>query len=230
MRVKELFDRGAFKYDIGRRKVIYCFDEFYGTLLDLIPFNFEEYFSFLDLGAGTGLVSSLIKERYPNAEMHLIDISENMMEKAYERFSGYENIHFYIRDYDKEDIPGIFSLVVSAMSIHHLSDSGKQRLFKKVFDSLEAGGYFINADLALGATKRTEAVYQKRWQDHLKQTDLAREELERIIQRMCLDQPATLENQLSWMEATGFEDVDCFFKQYNFTVYSGKKPDNPENQ
>ena len=68
MTVKALFDAGAAKYDGNRRKIIYCFDDFYGTLLDLIPFARNDRFSFLDLGAGTGLVSALIRQRFPLTE------------------------------------------------------------------------------------------------------------------------------------------------------------------
>lgn len=224
MTVKALFDAGAMKYDGNRRKVIYCFDDFYGTLLDLVSFGPKDRFSFLDLGAGTGLVSALIRERFPGAEAHLMDISEKMLAKARERFAGEEGIHFYASDYACEALPGPFPLVVSAMSIHHLSDSGKQQLVQRIFDGLTPGGCFIHAELALGATPATEAFYQGEWRRHLASTDIGKEELEAIYERMACDRPATLDNQMAWMRAAGFTDVDCFFKRNNFTVYAGKKP------
>ncbi|MBN2034645.1 MAG: class I SAM-dependent methyltransferase [Deltaproteobacteria bacterium] len=227
MEVKEFFDAGALKYDATRRKVIYCFDDFYGTLLEIIPFSPREPFSFLDLGAGTGLVAGLILERFPKAEAHLLDISEKMMEKAQERFARETRVHFYIRDYDREELPGRYMLVVSAMSIHHLSDSGKQRLMEKIFKVLKPGGFFAHAELALGATATTEAIYRERWRRHLAATDIGKEELLTIYERMACDRPATLDQQLTWMRAVGFEDVDCFFKRYNFIVYAGRKPYNP---
>ncbi|HDR16730.1 MAG TPA: class I SAM-dependent methyltransferase, partial [Desulfobacteraceae bacterium] len=150
MTVKRLFDAGALKYDANRRKVIYCFDEFYGTLLELIPFDSDDSFSFLDLGAGTGLVSRLILEKFPNTEAHMLDISEKMLEKARERFSESNNVHFYVHDYDQGDLPGRHRLVASAMSIHHLPDEGKRRLMKRIFNVLEPGGLFVHAELALG--------------------------------------------------------------------------------
>ncbi len=224
MTVKELFDAGALKYDAARRKVIYCFDDFYGTLLELIPFSPGDRFSFLDLGAGTGLVSTLILERFPNAEAHLLDISEKMLEKARARFSGRPDVRFTIADYDRKALPGRYPLVASAMSIHHLSDSGKQRLMQKIFDALAPGGRFIHAELALGPTKAVESLYQNRWKRHLESTDIEAEELAVIYERMACDRPATLDQQLSWMHTAGFVDVDCFFKHYNFTVTSGEKP------
>lgn len=227
MQIKELFDAGALKYDGNRRKVIYCFDDFYGTLLDLIPCAPDDRFAFLDLGAGTGLVSALIREQFPNAEAHLLDISEKMLARARERFAGQAKVRFYVRDYAREDLPADFPLIVSAMSIHHLSDPEKEKLIQRIFKGLDPGGWFIHAELALGATPATEAFYQQFWRRHLATTDIDKDELEAIYRRMACDRPATLDHQLGWMRAAGFADVDCFFKYHNFSVYAGRKPAKP---
>jgi tRNA (cmo5U34)-methyltransferase len=225
MTVKALFDAGASKYDGNRRKIIYCFDDFYTTLLDLIPFARDDRFAFLDLGAGTGLVSALIRQRFPDTEAHLLDISEKMLAKAKQRFENDNGIHFYVRDYSREALPGPFPLIVSAMSIHHLSDQQKQTLMQRIFDGLTPGGCFIHAELVLGATPATEACYQRYWRKHLEATGIEKEELDAIYQRMASDRPAMLEYQLAWMRSAGFTDVDCFFKRYNFAVYAGRKPE-----
>lgn len=225
--VKDLFDAGALSYDAGRRRVIFCFDDFYGTLLDLVPFAPGDRFAFLDLGAGTGLVSALIRARFAGAEAHLLDVSEKMLAQARRRFAGEEGVHFYVRDYAVEALPGVYPLVVSAMSIHHLDDAGKQRLLQKIFAALEPGGAFIHAELALGTTAATERRYQDHWDRHLAAAGIAPDELARIRERMACDRPAPLESQLGWMRDAGFQNVDCYFKSYNFTVYMGEKPPRP---
>ncbi len=225
MIVKELFDAGAMEYDAGRRRVIFCFDTFYGTLLDLVPFSPQAPFAFLDLGAGTGLVSALILARFSKARAHLLDISEKMMAQARRRFAHRPDVQFYIGDYAREDLPGTYPLIVSAMSIHHLEDSGKQMLMQKIFSALEPGGAFIHAELALGTTPATERHYQQHWQRHLEASGFTADELAPIRERMACDRPAPIEHQLAWMREAGFADVDCFFKHYNFTVSMGTKPD-----
>lgn len=224
MTVKELFDAGALEYDTGRRRVIFCFETFYGTLLDLVPFRPQDRFDFLDLGAGTGLVSALIRARFPQARPHLLDISEKMMAQARRRFAGRPEVQFSIRDYVREELPGTYPLIVSAMSIHHLEDAGKRRLMQKIFSALEPGGAFVHAELAQGTTRATEQHYQRHWQAHLESCGFTAEELATIRQRMACDRPAPIEHQLAWMREAGFADVDCFFKHYNFTVSMGTKP------
>ncbi len=224
MSIKELFDAGAFEYDAGRRRVIYCFDDFYGTLLDLVPFAPGDSFTFLDLGAGTGLVTELILARHPLARADLLDVSEKMLEVARQRFHGRPKVRFFVEDYARADLPGRYGLIVSAMSIHHLADAGKQRLFQKIFAALDPGGAFVHGELVKGATANTEAFYQRRWNDHLQRAGIEPEELARIRQRMAGDRPAPLDYQLAWMRASGFVDVDCYYKYCNFAVYAGKKP------
>jgi len=68
MGAKILFDAGADKYDQQRRMVIPCFNDFYQTAVNLIPFDRTDSFTFLDLGAGTGLLASFIINLFPNAE------------------------------------------------------------------------------------------------------------------------------------------------------------------
>jgi hypothetical protein len=44
-------------------------------------------------------------------------------------------VRFYIRDYAREDLPGTYLLIVSPLWIHHLEDSGKQMLMRKIFSA-----------------------------------------------------------------------------------------------
>ena len=223
MGAKILFDAGADKYDQQRRMVIPCFNDFYQTAVNLIPFDRTDSFTFLDLGAGTGLLASFIINLFPNAEGTLIDVSEKMMEKAMERFSSNKRIGFLESDYSNNPLPGQYDLIVSAMSIHHLSDEEKKLLYQRVYDGLTHRGIFINADLAKGETVNTERNYQAIWMDWIKEAGLGEKELSGIIERMGYDRPSLLGDQLQWLKNIGFLDVDCYYKYYNFAVFSGVK-------
>ncbi len=224
MDVKTLFDAGAMQYDLHRRNIIPCFDDFYKTAVEQIPFGPEESFSFLDLGTGTGLLTALIFNAFPRARASVVDVSEKMLAKARQRFAGNRDVAFFAMDYANTPLPGIHDLVVSAMSIHHLFHEGKAHLMEKIYQALNPGGLFIHAELARGATDATEAIYQQHWTDHLEQTGLSADQLAVIAERMACDNPATLDDQLAWLKQTGFTDVDCFYKYYNFVVTAGKKP------
>jgi tRNA (cmo5U34)-methyltransferase len=224
MDIRKAFNLAADQYDQHRRKVIPCFDDFYGVLLSLVPFNHDEKIRVLDLGAGTGLVSALILSVFPNANVTLVDISEEMLSKAKARFAERDGIHFEVIDYARSELSGHFELVVSAMSIHHLEDSAKRCLFKKLYNVLTAGGMFINAEIVRGATEETEKLCRCVWTKHLTlNSGLSKDQLDQIYQRMSYDITATLDEQLDWLREAGFTEVDCFYKYFSFSVYAGTK-------
>lgn len=223
MSIKKIFDAGADQYDQQRRKIIPCFNDFYQTAIDLIPFSGSDSFKFLDLGAGTGLLTAFIISAFPNATVTLMDLSKKMLEKAMERFSSNKRINFLIMDYSHSQIPGGYDLIVSAMSIHHLVDDEKKFLYQRIFDALRFEGVFINADLVKGETAKVEQKYQDMWMDWIKETGLSQNELSKIIDRMQYDRPSFLNIQLQWLKEIGFSDVDCYYKYFNFAVYSGRK-------
>jgi len=223
MRVEELFDQGADRYDHQRRKVIPCFHDFYQTVLDLIPYTSSQSFRFLDLGAGTGLLSEFILKSFPCAEGILIDLSQKMLEKAQERFSTNKRVDFLVQDYGHRQLLQNQDLIVSAMSIHHLSDEEKQILYHRVYEALAPDGVFINADLVKGETEKTDRVNHDTWIRWIEKAGLGKEELSKILDRMKLDQPSSLSAQLQWLTEAGFVDVDCYYKYYNFAVFSGRK-------
>lgn len=224
MDIRKAFNLAADQYDKYRRNVIPCFDDFYGCFISLIPFKKDDDIRILDLGAGTGLVTAILMAAFPNIKATLVDISEEMLTKAKERFANNPGINFEVIDYAKCQLPNDFELVVSAMSIHHLEDFDKRLIFKKILNVLTPGGMFINAEIVKGATEETEKIYRDVWIKHLKQkSGISKEQLNVIYQRMSYDITAPLDAQLNWLRDAGFAEVDCFYKYYSFSVYAGTK-------
>jgi ubiquinone/menaquinone biosynthesis C-methylase UbiE len=50
---------------------------------------------------GTGLFSSFILDKYPNARLTLIDLSDGMLEIAKARFQQYPKVTYVVSDYTK---------------------------------------------------------------------------------------------------------------------------------
>lgn len=221
--LKRAFDLSATTYDQSRRQLIPCFDDFYGTVLALLPEDRQAPLRVLDLGAGTGLLSQLVASRLPRARIQLMDISEAMLAKAKERFAGSSAaVEFVVADYTT-GVSGEFEVVLSALSIHHLSDRHKAQLFRAVHGVLVRGGLFVNADQTLGATPRIDTLYRQRWLHQVRESGIAATELEAAVARMREDKMAPLAEQLAWLRQAGFTEVNCWYQNHSFAVYSGEK-------
>jgi len=221
--IKKVFDNISLDYDKQRKKLIPCFEDFYKISVSMAVSSSENP-SVLDIGAGTGLFSSFLLEKYPNASFTLIDISEKMLEVAKTRFRDLENIKFIADDYTKYDFGDErYDVIISALSIHHLEDEQKRELYKKCYSILNFNGIFINAEQVLGETSYLDSFYKKEWKSSIERSDLPKEEVIAGYERMKLDKEATMNHQLSWLKEAGFSDVDCVYKYYNFAVFFGRK-------
>lgn len=219
------FNRSASGYDAMRRRLIPCFDDFYGTVLDLLgegPLPTAP--RILDLGAGTGLLSALVLDRLPDARLHLVDASDGMLDQARRRFAGRDTVSFALADMGRTDLGGPWDAVVSALAIHHLDDPAKRALFAGIRRALAPGGIFVNAEQVLGPDPATEARYVRLWHQQIRAAGVPEDEIARAADRMSHDRCASVEDQLAWMRAAGLRAVDCSFKAWRFAVFSGRAP------
>jgi tRNA (cmo5U34)-methyltransferase len=222
--VKYFFDRTAENYDRARRKLVPCFDEFYRAAVDLLPFEREDEFHVLDLGAGTGLLSAFVAFSYPRARVTMVDISDEMLAQARERFAaGGARFVFEVADYEKGRITGRYDAVMSALSIHHLADDKKRMIFSQACAALNSGGVFINADQVRGETADIDRRNHDRWLQRVRELGLPQRELAMALERMRFDHTATAEEQLAWLRETGFREVGLAYRNLIFAVYSGTK-------
>ncbi len=222
--VKKKFNDNASQYDGQRKKLIPCFDDFYSIAVSIAETNNDnENPSILDIGAGTGLLSSFILDRIPSANLTLIDISEKMIEVAKSRLKDNPAVKYIIDDYTKYQFDKKYDIVASSLSIHHLTDEQKRQLYSSIYSILNQNGVFINADQVLGSTPFIETLYKRDWKYKVENSGLSEDELHSAYERTKLDKMDTLDDQVNWLKEVGFLDVDCVYKYYNFVVMFGRK-------
>lgn len=220
--LKEKFSQGAEEYDQQRKHVIPCLEDLYQVTSDLANLNILKP-KILDLGAGTGLLTSYLHNKCPLGDFVLLDLSEEMLNIARTRFENSSNFHYVVADYLKQDLEGFFDIVVSSLSIHHLEHPDKMLLYEKVYQHLNPGGVFINADQVRGPYPANEKEYYRNWLNKIDMSALSKSEKTIILDRMELDKPASLADNFKWLEEIGFVDVDVYYKYYNFVVLYGKR-------
>jgi tRNA (cmo5U34)-methyltransferase len=228
MSVAAAFDAVAGEYDAARRRLVPCFAAFYGTARELVAeWGPAPGARVLDLGAGTGLLAAMVRASHPDCLLTLVDVAPAMLDQARQRLGEQDGTIFLVADYATACLGGPYDLVVSALSIHHLPDCDKQRLFGRIHTALAPGGLFVNADQVLAPTPELELRAYARWRAQAAALGSSQAELAAAEARMAHDRCATLEDQLSWLRAAGFAEVDCAFKAWRFAVYSGRRAEVP---
>jgi tRNA (cmo5U34)-methyltransferase len=225
--IQQAFNTAAADYDGLRRTLIPCFDDFYGTAVRVIPFEQTAPLDVLDLGGGTGLYSGMVQAVFPNAQITMLDLAAEMLEKARVRFEGMgKSVRIIIGDY-ASTFEGSYDLIISGLSIHHLEDAEKERLYDRIYLSLKPGGMFVNADQVMGSTTELEKLYRQNWLEEVRARGISDEALDAAYKRMEYDRMAPLEHQIRWLEAAGFQDVDCWYKNFSFAVFGGRRSGSP---
>ena len=221
--VRKAFDEFAQEYDTQREYVIPELMQFYSTAVWAAD-SPNHPPSILDIGAGTGLMSAFLLQKFPDAHITLMDFSDNMLDVARQRFMGNKKIQYVVSDYNRSDPGGPYDIICSALSIHHLSPEDKHQLFNKIYTALSSGGMFVNADQADGETPYFRERYLEYWNEFLKAGPLNDREHEEILKRRnMLDRNDKLSLQLLWLREAGFSDVDVVYKNRTFMVTVARK-------
>jgi tRNA (cmo5U34)-methyltransferase len=107
------------------------FDEIQQAAVDAIPLAPKRV---LDLGIGTGETTKRVMERYPSARVTGLDSNPEMVFRA--RELDVEEVRMARMEDPLPDGP--WDLVISVLSVHHLSDDEKQLLFRRVREQSRA--------------------------------------------------------------------------------------------
>ena len=146
----------------------------------------------LDLGAGTGLELIYVFEAFPDAEVTVIDITENMLEELKKR-SFADHVTTICGDFFEVEFGDSYDAVISTSALHHFKIEEKIKLYKKIYDCLKENGQFINCDkIALSQEIEDGQLY----------------ELENNIENhKHIDTPLTVEHEIEVLKRVGFQEI-----------------------
>jgi tRNA (cmo5U34)-methyltransferase len=206
-------------------------------LLQLFSYRFDKKngLRILDLGCGDGILTQIINDRFPGNNFTVLDGSQTMINKAKERLKSI-NVTFLEMSFDEyiaEPInDGRFDFAFSSMAIHHLPVLQKTRLYEKIYHELSFEGLFLNIDVVLPESAKSEQWQFNLWRDWIlegKSTQNDEDNFERHsnlpneYKNKSENKPSRLFDQLSALRNVGFIDVDCYYKYGIFSLFGGCK-------
>jgi len=202
------------------------------TLGDLLPFEADDAFTFLDLGAGTGSAARTILTMYPRSDAVLAEFSPPMIAEGARELVAYEGRFRYV-EFDMvegnwpDEIPSGLDAVITSLCIHHMPDSRKQGLFVEILDRLAPGAWYMNYDPVTSEDPLVEEVWQHtndRADPDAADKRLHRTPPEHARYENHVRYMIPLERQLGYFRDAGFEGVDVYWKYLENVIYGGRRP------
>jgi tRNA (cmo5U34)-methyltransferase len=196
----------------------------------------------IDLCCGDGAVSSALLERCKGITVHGYDGSPLMLQRARENLARFGERFkaraFDISAADWHKLPQPLQAVVSSLAIHHLDAPDKQRLFQVVAPSLVPGGVFIVADIMLPASAAGRRLWAGSWDEFVRERSLRTRGDLKPFERFeelkwnyysdpapdPIDQPSRIVDQLAWLDAAGFVEIDVHWMKAGHAIFSGHRP------
>lgn len=215
-----IFDATASTYDNDSAKLIPNQERFYGWTTALIP---DDATRIVELGAGSGKLTAMIRHRFPMARIHVVDFSEPMLQVAKARLGEHPTLSYECGDFTKIPLWQSLDAVVSSLAIHYIENPAKQSLFQKIYTSLKLGGVFINADQVAGQTPDSDARSKQIWLAQARANGTTAHQIADSLYRQEEVRCATVEEQIAWMRRAGFADAECWFKDNRFAVIAASK-------
>jgi len=191
----------------------------------------------IDLGCGLGDVTAGILKLKPQANVLMIDFSDEMIRRSSERFRDNKNITLAKRDLNQGilDITADrgFDAVISCFSIHHVEFENRIKLYSDIRELLKEQGLFINGDIF-----REDSSVIDEWELNNHISSLMIQLKEKLGQEWTFDElklnrlenakkmgdkPGTLWETFHDMKAAGFRYVDCLWKSRNLAIITATK-------
>lgn len=182
----------------------------------------------LELGCGTGALTRLLAERYPEAKLRAVDAAPEMIELAQARLvaagvvtSGtIADTSFDVAHFEALSLPEHgYDLIAANMSLHHVE--AKEPLYTRLRRALRRGGLLVFGDELKGAHPYIEERHWDAWLDFARLPGhLSEDEVAEIVRHSAeIDHYETLPRQIELLRAAGFDPVDCVWRYLNYAIF-----------
>ena len=209
------------EYDAAIRRFIPGYEEMLAEVADALRPAAQGLI--IDLGAGTGALSEAILDSLGDAVLELIDVDPEMLNQARTRLAGFGDRARFTEGSFLEPLPRCRGAAAS-LALHHIPlMETKQELYGRVFQTLEPGGIFVNADATMPREPAAREATWRGWADHLVAHGIdERRAFEHFEEWSEEDTYFPLEDELSAVAAAGFA-AECVWSEVGITVIVGRK-------
>jgi tRNA (cmo5U34)-methyltransferase len=197
-------------------------EEYFMAAVRVLPFELQDAFTLLDVGAGYGAFAEFLLGHFPNCKAIVSDYAQAMLDLAREQLAGYgQRVSFFQADLT---VPGCLAplkdvginLAVSSIAIHNLRQPELiEGAYREVCSVLQKPGYFINEDYVLSESEAADWYYRN--------LEVQRDPSKADRAGRLPNFPGRAGDQLRWLRAAGFDWADIPWRHGALTLLFGAK-------
>ena len=165
------------RYDDYTKMVLPHYDMFFGTVIEFIP---KKAVLMLELASGTGFLTSLIRQTFPDTSITCCDINPEMMAVAKKK-KELSSVFFCTCDITKKLPDGRYDVIVVTQCLFALPREEIPGVFRRIRQALAPGGVFVYGDIFEPEDSWEMRLYASHWRDQMQNNGMTPIETEIMI-------------------------------------------------
>jgi tRNA (cmo5U34)-methyltransferase len=212
--VKRHLQVAAERYDVEIRRFIPHYDEMIATGVEVLAALVPAGGHVLDLGGGTGALSSAVLGGLPGVRVTVLDVDPEMLLEARRRLAVFDDRVSFHEGSFLDPLPAA-DAVVASLALHHVHDlHAKTQLYRSIHDALSAGGVLLNLDAAVTEGARLNALVFERMAERMGDHGISESEArDHFASWAEEDRYFPLDAELGALRRAGFDEVECFWRR-----------------
>ena len=217
MRVKENialeFDDFSADYTQDMINCVPHYLKLMNSVVEALPESFEPE-HIVDMGAGNGNLTALLKSVLPQVKYTLVDASPEMLRICKERFGTERTTYFqgYFDEYSTE--ANSIDLITASFSFHHIDSEQKKNMFQRAYHLLKPGGILASCDLMIHKSHPDHPQLVADWGEFVNSHYPDEEKWLWIMEHYdTFDKPDLFDDQMAWLQDAGFSEVNIPWRE-----------------
>ena len=212
--MKRHLDVDAERYDVEIRRFIPHYEEMIATGVEVLSALAPATGCVLDLGGGTGALSSALLDGLPGVQVTVLDVDTDMLREARRRLARYDERVSFQEGSFLDPLPAA-DVVVASLALHHVHDLKiKTELYRSIHKTLSPGGVLLNLDAAVTEGARLNGLVFDRMTERMRDHGISDAEARAHFAAWAEeDRYFPLDAELAALREAGFGEVECFWRR-----------------
>ncbi|OUW95785.1 MAG: hypothetical protein CBD97_02320 [Pelagibacteraceae bacterium TMED237] len=185
-------------------------------IVSLSNFFLKDGSIFYDLGCSTGSLIEKVKRKNNEIKVNFVGLDNSKEMISFAKKKKLKNCSFFVKDIVKENIKNS-DMVVSMYTMQFILPKYRQKIYNKIYKSLNWGGAFILFEKIRGKDARFQDIFNFLYFDFKKENKLDPVEIldkEKSLRGVL--EPYTIQANVDFLKRAGFKDVTPISQYLNF--------------